>query len=239
MDQNRPMTKRERQEARRLEKIAQGAATAGSDTAKWLILGVGVAIFLIFFGFLIFSIKQSKNKPVKISSAGFVRGASSASATLVEYGDLQCPACKVYEPFVRQALKDFDGKLKLIYKNFPLTSVHPNAMLAAKAAVAAGNQGKFYLMHDWLYDNQDSWAPLSASDAKAKMVAAAKSMNLAMDQFNRDIDSSETEAKIAATQSEGISVGVASTPTFFLNNKKVENNPVTYGDFKKLIQANL
>ena len=236
MDEERPMTKKEKKDLRHLEKLAGKSGGKSSDKMRWIIITVGSIIFIAFFAVIIYLIKQNQNKPVVLSaSSGFVRGSAHAKATLVEFGDLQCPACRVYEPFVRQLMKDFNGKLKLVYKNFPLTSVHPNAMLAARAAVAAGEQGKFWQMHDWLYDNQDSWAGLSSPDARSKMLEEAKNLGLNIDQFNKDLDSKKTIDTITATQNEGINLGVAGTPTFFLNSKKLDN-PQSYDEFKMILQ---
>ena len=230
------MTKREIKAMRRMEKYERTRqGSNSSNLTKWIIIALGSALFLAFFGFVIILIKQSKNKPVEISSAGWVRGSKDAKTTLVEYGDFQCPACRAAEPFIRSAMKDFDGRLKFVFKHFPLTSIHPNAMLAARAAEAAGRQNKFFEMHDWLYDNQDSWAGLSGADARAKMNDAAKALKLDTDQFTKDMDSREIADKISANQSEGINLGVNSTPTFYLDNKKIDNNPQNYDDFKKLI----
>ena len=237
MDENRPMTKRERQEARRLEKLANSGSGGSSNLIKWIILGGGSLLFVAAFLFIVFLIKQDQGKPIVLSAEGYSRG--SGKVTLVEVGDFQCPACRAYEPFVRNLSHDFSGKLKVHFKNFPLTSVHPNAMLAAKIAVAAGNQGKFWEMHDWLYDNQDSWAGLSGADAKAKILEQAKSMKLDINLLNMDIDNKKTEDTISKTQSEGIDAGVNATPTFYLDNKKIETNPQGYDDFKKLVQAEI
>jgi protein-disulfide isomerase len=238
MDQNRPMTKQERKDARRLERLAQNASGNSSNLLKWGIIIGGSALFLLFFGFLVFLIKQNQNKPITLSSSGWTKGAETASLSLVEFGDLQCPACRAYEPFVRNAMKDYDGKLKFTFKHFPLSG-HLNAMLAAKVVEAAGLQGKFWEMHDWLYDNQELWAPLTGAEAKEKMTEQAKKLSLDIERFNKDIDSPEVTAKIESQQNEGIEVGVSATPTFFINNKKIESNPQSYEDFKKVIEASL
>lgn len=227
------MSKDEKKRARQLERMSGEHQVKGSDTMKWIILAVGALIFVAFFGSIIFLIKQNQNKPVSLSSEGYTRG--TGNVTLVEFGDLQCPACKVYEPAVRNIQKDFKGKVKLLYKHFPLTSVHPNAMLAAQVAVAAGNQGKFWEMHDWLYDNQESWASLSGADAKDKMVAEAKKLGLDMDKFNKDVNSAATSQTIEKTQNEGINLGVAGTPTFYLDDKKIDPLPPDYESFKKIV----
>lgn len=236
MDETRPMTKRELKALRKMEGYERQRQGSGSDLIKWVIIALGSALFLAFFAFVVILIKQSKNKPVEISSAGWVRGSKDAKTTLVEYGDFQCPACRAAEPFIRSAMKDFDGKIKLQFKHFPLTSIHPNAMLAARAAEAAGVQDKFWEMHDWLYDNQDSWAPLSGADAKIKLIDAAKKLKLDSDKFTEDLDNSTLSNKISSMENEAINIGVNATPTFYINNKKVENNPTSYEEFKRIIQ---
>ena len=211
----------------------------GSDTTKWVIIIAAIAIFAVFFGFIIFSIKQTKNKPIELSSAGWVKGAASASATLTEFGDFQCPACKAYEPIVSRLYSEFDGKLKIHFKHFPLTSAHPNAMLAAISAEAAGRQDKFWEMHDWLYENQDLWALLAAAEAEAKITEGARSIKLDIDKFEKDLKDKALEDIITKSQNEGIDLGVASTPTFYINNKKIDKNPADFETFKKLIEENL
>lgn len=244
MDENSPssarqghMTKKELKALRRMERLQQNQS--GQDMTKWIIMAVGSILFLAAFAFLVISIKQSKNKPIEISSAGWIRGSESAKTTLVEFSDLQCPACRAAAPLIKQALVDFDGKIKLLFKHFPLTSVHANSMLAARAAEAAGAQDKFWEMHDWLNDNQDSWSSLQPVDAIKKMIEAAESLELDTDKFAEDIDSKALSDKINETQSEGINLGVNSTPTFYINNKKIEKNPQNYDEFKKLIQDSL
>jgi len=237
MDDNGPMTKKELKALRKLERQQSDGSDSGSGSSKMIIFALGAIIFLAFFGFIIFSIKKNKDKPIVLSSAGYSRGNPAAKVTLVEFGDLQCPACRAYEPFVRNALHDYDGKVKLLYKNFPLLTVHPNANLAAKVAVAAGEQGKFFLMHDWLYDNQDSWAELSANDARAKMIEAAKVMGISTDKLQIDIDSKATTDKISVTENEGGVVGVSGTPTFYLNNERMDPMPQNYDEFKKDVAA--
>ena len=227
------MTKAERKRARQLERMAHEHEGRGSSTTKWIILAISAIAFLAFFGAIIFLVKQNQSKPVALTSAGHAKG--EGKVTLVEFGDLQCPACKAYEPMVRNIQKDFKGQVKLIFKHFPLTSIHPNAMLAAQVSVAADNQGKFWEMHDWLYDNHESWATLSGADAREKMLAEAKKLKLDMTKFEKDIDSAETHKKISETQNEGINLGVAGTPSFYLDDKKIEPLPANYDEFKKIV----
>jgi protein-disulfide isomerase len=233
------MTKREKQEAKRREKMEREMKGDATSSSKWIIIAVGTLIFLAFFGFIIYSIKESKNKPVELTNAGWVKGSEAAELNLVEFGDLQCPACKAYEPIIKQLETDYKGKIMITYKHFPLTSIHQNALLAARAAEAAGAQNKFWEMHDWLYENQEAWALLPAAEAESKITAAAEKLKLDMDQFEKDLSSKELENKIIAQQNEGIEVGVAATPTFFLNNKRLDPTPKDLAEFKKVIEAEL
>lgn len=209
------------------------------NSAKWIIIVAGTVIFLAFFGFIIFSIKESKKKPVVLSTAGWVRGGENAKVKITEFGDFQCPACKAYEPIVRQISKEFGGKVVVNFKHYPLTSVHKNALLGARAAEAAGAQGKFWEMHDWLYDNQESWGELPAAEAEAKIIAGAEKLKLDMDKFKEDLNSKTLENKILAQQNEGIELGVIATPTFYINNKKLDPTPQDFAQFKKIIDAEL
>lgn len=235
-NRSQPMTKREFKARRKIERHESAQhGNNSSNLAKWIIIAVGSALFLAFFAYIIFSIKQSKNKPFVISNTGWVRGNPNAKTTLVEFSDFQCPACQRYEPLVEQVLKDFNGQMKLIYKHFPLTSVHKNAMLAAQASEAAGNQGKFWEMHDLLFEKHDEWAELDNSGAKEKFILYAESLKLDMERFKADLDKKETADKVTQSQNEGINNGVNATPTFFLNNNKIEPNPGSYEEFKKII----
>jgi protein-disulfide isomerase len=101
--------------------------------------------------------------------------------------------------------------------------------------VAAGNQGKFWEMHDWLYDNQEGWASLSGADARDKMTDEAKKLGLDINKFNKDVDSAKTSQLIEKTQNEGIGLGVAGTPTFYLDDKKIDPLPADYEAFKKVV----
>src|SRR4030095_858385 len=88
---------------------------------------------------------------------GHVRGDATAAATLVGYGDYECPPCGTFDPIIRQLLDKYSGALKLEFRHFPLTRIHTNALLAAKAAEAAGEQGQFWMMHDRLMSSRSEW----------------------------------------------------------------------------------
>lgn len=158
---------------------------------------------------------------------------SSATVTLVEFSDFQCPACSAYYLMVKQVLKDFKNDITFVYRNFPLTDLHPNAQMAAYAAEAAGMQGKYWEMHDVLFAKQGEWA--TNKSARDMFVQYAQTLELNVDQFKQDIESDAVKKKVADDVNDGNVLGVNATPTFFLNNQKIEN-PVNLSDFEAIIK---
>src|SRR4051812_30166051 len=119
-----------------------------------------VGIFVVAVG-LIFALGRgtsaSINPPLeidKVNAVDYVKGNASSTVVLMEYSDFQCPACRAYLPLVRQVVQEYSSKIAFVYRDFPLTSIHFNAELAARAAEAARKQGKFWEMHDLLFEKQ-------------------------------------------------------------------------------------
>ena len=179
---------------------------------------------------------NSGNLTEPVNSSDWIRGSKDAKVVLVEYSDFQCPACDYFYSQVKQLEKDFDGKIAVVYRYFPLEQVHKNARLSARAAEAAGRQGKFWEMHDLLFENQNAWA--ESSNAIQAFDSYAQSLGLDMNKFNRDINSSDIDVKINNDYQSGVNSGVQGTPTFFINGKQIEN-PQSYDAFKSIIEAEL
>jgi protein-disulfide isomerase len=169
----------------------------------------------------------------QISGTDMIFGNPNGIIELVEYSDFQCPACAAESPKVNQLLVDYKDQIKFVYRHFPLKSIHPNAEPAAKAAEAAGVQGKFMEMGDLLFKNQSSWA--SSPNPTGLFVDYATQLGLDMDKFQKDMRSDDIRTKINREYQSGIDAGVNSTPTFFLNGEKI-TNPATYEGFKQLIE---
>lgn len=168
-----------------------------------------------------------------ISASDWAIGSSTASMVLVEYSDLQCPACAAYEPIVKAVIKEFPNDLVFVYRHFPLITIHRNADYASGAAEAAGKQGKFWEMHDLLFEKQRDWE----NDPEALKIFSeyAKTLELDLDSFNKDIISIETRQKINDHYRSGVRSGVKGTPTFFLNGKMIQS-PRSEEEFKTLIK---
>src|SRR5580704_8427463 len=131
-------------------------------------LAVIVVIILAFIGVFVVSSNKTSNTTAKSGSAStlteHVEGQGSTGVKLVEYGDYECPFCEEYYPTVKAVEAEFNSQITFQFRNFPLVSIHPNAFAGARAAEAADQQGKFWQMHDTLYDNSNWQVWSTASD---------------------------------------------------------------------------
>jgi protein-disulfide isomerase len=159
-----------------------------------------------------------------------MRGPSDAKVTVVEFADYQCPFCGQAEGLMTQVLASYPKDVRLVYKQFPLSTIHPQAMAASKAALAAGRQGKYWEMHDLLFHNQRDLSP-------EKLTQLAESLQLDVMQFEKDMESPEVLAQISREQQEGKSADVVGTPTIFVNGKRLMNRSLD--GFKQMIDASL
>lgn len=160
------------------------------------------------------------------------QGTSSAKVTIVEYGDYQCPACGIVDPTVKRILKDYKNSIYFVFRNFPLP-MHANAQLAAKTALAAGQQNKFWEMHTKLYESQSQWSDKSSSQARELYIEYAKELGLDTQKFINALDQNTGNAKIQKDQDDAYKLGVNSTPTFYINGIKFSS--LSYDQFKKEI----
>ena len=148
-------------------------------------------------------------------------GNVNATITLVEYGDFQCPHCKHAHPLIKRLLKERSNDLHFVFRNFPLSEVHPHAYTAAITAETAGKQDKFWEIHDLIFENQDKL------NAKF-LLSLAESIGLNMKRFAKDFKSEELQNKIETDFESGIRSGVNGTPTFFINGNKLLTYDETY-----------
>jgi protein-disulfide isomerase len=244
-------TKKELKELRRMEREARNKSThdthtpsSNSESMKWITLGVVAVIIVGLLGFIIYNSMQRRaqqaqlaNQRVEISDLGWAKGATEAAkVTFVEFADFQCPACKAHEPMIDQVVTEYGDQVKIVYKHFPLSG-HQNAMPAARAAEAAGVQGKFWEMHDLIFARQDAWSAQGAGEITDTFISYAQELELDIAKFQTDFDSDETEDRIKTMQNEGINLGVMATPTFFVNGKRVESGD--YSFMKQAIEAEL
>lgn len=194
-------------------------------------------LIILFGGLLIFNKKEAnapKNGEAKTEArpTNHKIGKGTANVTLTEYGDFQCPACFQYYPIVQQIKAQYGDQITFQFRHFPLTQTHNYALLSARAAEAAGMQGKFFEMHDLLYQNQQTWS--ASSDPTKIFDQFAKQLGLNVNQFKEDLQSEQVNDIVQADLAEATKRDYSSTPTFEINGKKIEN-PRNLESFQKVI----
>lgn len=209
--------------------------------SKEFSLIVVIIIVAMVGGFVLTKEKKNPGGSSPASSlnqpTNHVVGAGKKAVTLIEYGDFQCPACKSYFPIVKEIKDTYGDDITFQFRHYPLTQIHPNAMIGHRAAEAAGKQGKFFEMHDILYEEQDRWS--KASDPTEILLTYARQLELNEEQFKADMKSEATAAAINADIKAGQAIGAESTPTFVINGKKLDPNPRSIEEFKQLIDEEI
>ncbi len=150
-----------------------------------------------------------------VSAGDHIEGHEDAPVTLVEYADYQCPYCGEAHPVIKRLQKSLGKKLRFVFRNFPLTHSHPYALLAAQAAEAAALQGKFWKMHDVIFENQDQLEP----DVLPRW---AREIGLDVNQFAKAVSEGRVTKRIEEDYASGLESGVDGTPSFFINGIKYE-----------------
>lgn len=218
------------------------------DKRFWGIL----VIIAVLLGGIFFFTSSNKAAPSSGGSGGLtnhVEGGGSTGVKLVEYGDFQCPACGSYYPLLKQVVQKYQDQIFFQFRNFPLYQIHQNAMAGARAAEAADMQGKYWQMHDKLYDENDlyyeaqqqgqvysTW--ISSTSPLDQFSGYASTLGLNVAKFKQDYASAAVNDRIQADLKEGNNLKVDSTPTFFLDGKKI-SNPTSLDAFSKVIDAEI
>jgi len=206
--------------------------------------GIWIIIVLAVLGGLYFLFSQGGTKIEPAFEVGVLHpldnikglpaqaGNASSTIVLMEYSDFQCPACRTYYPVVRQIMQEFGDKITLVYRHFPLTGIHANAEFAARAAEAASKQGKFWEMHDLLFEKQNEWS--SSANVSEIFESYAKLLDLNIEQFRSDWKSEGVKNFVSAQRMHALKSGLQGTPSFFINGKQIQN-PSSVDDFRKVI----
>jgi len=201
---------------------------------------VGLALLLV----VSFIISQTSKKPIDpsiiaavevVEPSAHIKGNPEAVLTLVEYSDFQCPACKAAGPEIIKLVEQFDGLFKLEFRHFPLRSIHPNAQLAAQASEAAGMQGKFWEMHDQLFENQELWS--KSFNPKRYFSDYAETIGINVDRFEFDLESDNVKQIVNAQFDEATALGLPGTPAFTFNGEQVDVNTFINEQLVPLIPA--
>lgn len=183
----------------------------------WAIIAV---IVLVFTGIVIFNKKEAV-APTNAKPTSHLIGDGASGVTLVEYGDFECQFCGQFYPLVKQIVDKYKTQIHFQFRNLPLLQVHPNAFAAARAAEAADKQGKYWQMHDLLFENQATWAGSDSASQTFEQYATQLGLNL--QQFKTDVASPAINDTINADIAEFKKTKEElSTPTFFLDGKKIK-----------------
>ena len=220
------------------------------NRTRWIIFSV------IAVGILVLLVISSGNTGLNVSNvnvnavqtansqdgqiADHVFGKVSSKVTLIQYGDFQCPPCGSIYPVVKTIINKYENQLQFVFRNFPISSLHSNAMAAAATAEAAGLQGKYWQMHDKLYDTQSDWSDLSVTDRTKFFDNLASELSLNLKKFDTDVSTASVTNKINYDIAVGTKATVDATPTFFLNGKKLSSDAYgTESSFESTISTDL
>lgn len=205
------------------------------DRTRWIIFA---SICVVVFGVLIFN-KKTADTNVNVDKidaakvitsdskkeiADHIFGTTSAKVVMIEYGDFQCTACASFYPGMHSLKEKYKDQLTFVFRNFPLTAIHPNALAASTAAEAAGLQDKWWQYHDKLYENQTAWSDIDVSNRTDIFVSYAKELGLNITTFKKDLESKKVADKIAKDQALGKKIGTSGTPTLVINGKTLDQS---------------
>lgn len=168
---------------------------------------------------------------VAVGAGDHIQGDAGAACTLVEYGDYECPHCAHAHPIVKQVQEHFGKRLRFVFRNFPLSKMHADAESAAETAEFAGAHGKFWEMHDLLFENQDSLGD-------ELYFELAEELELPVKQLQAALETGQYEKKVRDDFSGGVRSGVNGTPTFFINGQR-HDGPFEYEDLVDAIEKAL
>jgi protein-disulfide isomerase len=202
-----------------------------------LVLAFAVGMYLYNSSSPTNTSNNNSNRPARKAEPGanpsHYRNNSDMKVVVEEFGDFQCPRCAVIYGEVKKIENEFGDKITVIFRQMPLTSIHKFAYDAARASEAAGFQGKFWEMHDILYEKQKDWSVLP--DARVEFVKYAQQLGLDVGRFQSDMTSQMVNSRVALDVRRGESMGVTGTPTIFVNGKMVGANEMEAAGLRKYI----
>jgi protein-disulfide isomerase len=167
---------------------------------------------------------------------GQFRGPANARVTLVEFGDYQCPSCRAYHPVIQELLTRFPEDLRLEFHHYPLISIHPNAMAASLAVEAAGEQGRYWEMHDLVFEHQEEWS--RSSNPEPDFLALANRIGLDPNRFMQSMRSPAVQDRVLQDVVRARDANVEAVPTFFIDGQMLDR-PSSLNDFMTVISARI
>jgi protein-disulfide isomerase len=211
---------------------------------KTMIMVAVVTLIIVVGGVVVLSNQNSKSTGndqldpsllVRDWSHNTSTDSANKKVTIVEFADFQCPACAAAFPVIQRIKSEYSAELNFVYRHFPLAQ-HRNAKITAKAAEAAGEQGKFWEMYEKLYLTQSNWQDLD--NPEEVLIKYATELGLDIDKFKSDLSSNEISDRINKDVSDALELNVNSTPTFFINGERLTGAP-SYELLKSKIETSL
>lgn len=216
------------------------------NRTTWIVL---IAVCILGLGGLVIFTKKdavdvdnidtfSIIKPSGESVGDHVYGKADSKVVVYEYADFQCPGCAASDRNLSVIRSIYKDKVAFVFRNYPITSIHPNALAAASAAEATQYQGKYWEMHSLLFERQNEWSSLSISDRRNAFVEYAKQLGIDENQFKTDLARIEIRDKIQIDRALADKAGVNSTPTIFIGSKLLDSdttNDIIQQSGKKLM----
>lgn len=185
-----------------------------------IIIAIVLAL-IAFFAYNKYSQVKKLEAPVNVVTQAddHYVGPANAKVTVVEYADFQCPSCKAFEPIVTSVEAKYGDKVKFVYRYFPLTQIHQNAMLSAIAAEAAGRQNKFWELKKVMFEKQEEWA--NSLDAEAKILGYAATLGIDVNKMKTDMATAEVKTRVERDMKEAVSIGLQGAPSFIINGQRI------------------
>ena len=204
----------------------------------WIQIVIVLLILVMFGGVLIYATTSNKNNNLKGEAADTIDYSNNGKVVLEEYSDFQCPACAAASQVISELKRKHSDNLEVVYNDFPL-SMHKYAPKASEAAQCAKDQGKFWEYHDMLFQNQSIWAQSKNEKEAIKYFKKyAKDLGLNTEKFNKSLDSDEKKAYVDEMTKKALDKKINSTPTFYLNGRKLQNYK-TWDELIKMVEAEL
>lgn len=212
------------------------------DKRFWAIIG---ALLVLFFGFV--AINNNSKDATATTPTKNIFGKVDSSVVFINYGDFQCPACQSFAGTLEQVREKYKDSIAFQFRHLPLTQIHQNAFAASRASEAAAKQGKFWEMHDLLYDRANWQVWTTATDPTKNFEQYARTLQLDIAKYTADFKSEAVNGSINADIAEFDKTGEEkATPTFFINGKKIDNQKLydaqgqpSVEAFSKIIDAEL
>jgi len=238
-------SKKERKEERKKEKEVEQTRKIQTRKTKNFLTRNLVILAILASGFGLWRLSQQTTAPLssadsadilQIKDNDWVKGNPNSTVTLIEYLDFECEACGAYYPLVKQLSEEYIDDILFVSRYFPLPG-HRNSMTSALAIEAAGKQGKYWEMHDLLFEEQQNWGERPSAEPSI-FEGYAERLGLDMERFKQDVNSQEAKDRVEEDRNAGVNLGVNGTPSFFLNGEKIDN-PRGYEAFKSLLENSL